>query len=352
MRGGGIGKSVVDRLVKGAVYNYHYDCFELSPVLALTNYANGVERDYVPIEYGRYWHGYLVPLKLLLLFFDYSDIRILNFFLQNFLLYMVSRGFYRNRLERYIPAFLAAVFVVNPLTAALSLQFSTVYYIMLVSAIYILWLSRKGKLTEEKTGNASLCLGIATAYFDFLTYPPVPLGVLLILYFLLEKRDGNGICIKIILKMGALWAFGYFGMWGGKWLAGSVLSGRNMFVNAWSNVLRRTSIQSASPGESGRFLAIYKNISVFMKWPFLLAFLLIAGYYMVKFRKLTLERLRCQKASIVFLLMTAFIPVGWMFIMADHTAEHYWFTHKLFSVSVFALLSLGTYLLADSETEM
>lgn len=343
--GGGTG--IIDR----AVNNYHYDCFELSPVLALTNYANEVERDYVPIGYGRYWHGYLVPLKLLLLFFDYSDIRILNFFFQNFLLYLVLRGLYKNRLQRYVPAFLVAVFTVNPLTAALSLQFSTVYDIILISAIYILWLSAKGTLTEEKAGSAFLWTGIATAYFDFLTYPLASFGILLILYFLLEKKAGNGIRIKMILKTGMLWAFGYFGMWSGKWLAGSVLLKRNMFEDAWDNVLIRTSVQSASPGVSGRFLAVYKNISVFMKWPFLLAFLLIAGYYLIQFRKLTFEKLRCQKAAIAAFLTTAFLPVGWMLGMANHTAEHYWFTHKLFSVSVFALLSLGIYLLSDSETK-
>lgn len=346
LRGGGK-QSVVDR----AVNNYRYDCFELSPVLALTNYANEVERDYVLMEYGRYWHGYLVPLKLLLLFFDYSDIRILNFFFQNFLLYLILKGFYKNRLERYVSAFLVAVFTVNPLTAALSLQFSTVYYIILISAIYILWLSAKGTLTKERAGNAFLWTGIATAYFDFLTYPIVPFGILLVLCFLLEKRDGNGIRIKTILKTGALWAFGYFGMWSGKWLAGSILLRRNMFTDAWNNVLIRTSMQSASLGVGRRFLAVYKNISVFMKWPFLIVFLLMAGYYLIQFRKLTFEKLRRQKAVIASFLTTAFLPIGWMFVLADHTAEHYWFTHKLFSISVFALLSLGIYLLSDLETD-
>ena len=65
-----------------AVNNYHPDSAQLSPELALMNYANEVSAyEYFQIPYGRYWHGYLVPLKLLLLFFDYSDIRVLNFFL-------------------------------------------------------------------------------------------------------------------------------------------------------------------------------------------------------------------------------------------------------------------------------
>ena len=37
-------------------------------------------------DYGRYWHGYLVWLKPLLVIFSYADIRYLNMFLQFFLL--------------------------------------------------------------------------------------------------------------------------------------------------------------------------------------------------------------------------------------------------------------------------
>ena len=61
--------------VDKAVNNYHPDCAQLSPELALTNYANEVSvYEYFEVPYGRYWHGYLVPLKLLLLFFDLADI--------------------------------------------------------------------------------------------------------------------------------------------------------------------------------------------------------------------------------------------------------------------------------------
>lgn len=342
------GQGIVNR----AVNNYHYDCFEISPVLALTNYANDVDYNYVPIAYGRYWHGYLVPLKVLLLFFDYSDIRILNFFFQNFMLFMVFRGFYKNRLERYTSAFLAAVFVWNPLTAALSLQFSTIYYIVLFSAIYVLRISEKGRLTEEKVNSVFGAIGIATAYFDFLTAPLVPFGILLTLYFLLKREEKEIVCIKTIFQKGGIWAFGYGGMWAGKWLIGSILTHNNMFADAWNNVMIRASMQDSAVKGGGRLLAIYKNISVFFKWPFLIVFLLGMGYYMIRFRKLTLEKLRDRVVSqasvgIVFLII-ACLPIGWIFVVANHSAEHYWFTYKIFSVSVFALLSLASWLLNDA----
>ena len=46
-------------------------------------------------------------------------------------------------MEQYAPAFLVTIFLINPLTAALSLQFSSVYYIILFSAIWFLRLVRQ-----------------------------------------------------------------------------------------------------------------------------------------------------------------------------------------------------------------
>lgn len=346
--GGGTIKEIVDR----AVNNYHYDCYELSPVLALTNYANHVDYEYVEIPYGRYWHGYLVPLKSLLIFFDYSDIRILNFFFQNFLLFIVLREFCKSHLEQYTSAFLTAVFVLNPLTAALSLQFSTVYYIVLLSAIYVLRLSDQRVFTEEKANKLFSWIGILIAYFDFLTYPIASFGIVYTLYFLIRKEERNIVGVRALLQKGMFWMFGYCGMWCGKWLVGSILLRRNMFTDAWAQVMVRTSMQNFSIGAIERLQAIYNNISVFLKWPFSIVFLLTMGYYIFQFRKLTFERLQHQSTVIIVLLITAFLPFGWIFVVANHSAEHYWFTYKVFSVSVFALLSLASCLVSDSKADI
>lgn len=55
-------------------------------VLSLTNYANQVEGNIFEVGYDRYWHGYLVFLKPLLLFFDIGDLRVLAMYTQTVLL--------------------------------------------------------------------------------------------------------------------------------------------------------------------------------------------------------------------------------------------------------------------------
>lgn len=335
-----------------AANNYHPDCEQLSPELALTNYANEVSAyEYFRVPYGRYWHGYLVPLKLLLLFFDYADIRVLNFFVQSLLLFMIIRQLYRIRMEQYAPAFLIMIFVLNPLTAALSLQFSSVYYIVLLSTIWFLHLVECRKVTESKINHLFFAVGILTAYFDLLTYPLVPFGILIVLYLVFPGEKTAG--IKPLLQKGVLWGAGYVGMWSGKWLAGSILTRHNLFADALNQVFLRTSagFYDGSDGYS-RLDALWKNISVLLKWPFLIAFLSAGAVFLIcLLRGHTLPITRQNAAIIFFLTATALLPVGWILITAGHAYGHYWFTYKELAVSCFALASLGIYLINPGRDE-
>lgn len=79
--------------------------------------------------------------------------------------------------------------------------------------------------------------------------------------------------VKALFQKMLLWGFGYGGMWSGKWLVGSVLMKRNMFVDALNQAIFRASPGSLQGEAYGRFDAVMKNISVFFKWPFFLLFL-------------------------------------------------------------------------------
>ena len=176
-------------------------------------------------------------------------------------------------MEQYAPAFLVTIFLINPLTAALSLQFSSVYYIILFSAIWFLRLVRQGKATESRVGHLFFLAGILTAYFDFLTYPLASFGILLVLYMVVNGEKLNAAGVRPIFRKMALWGGGYGGMWSGKWLVGSILTKGNLFKDALNQILVRASTGSLQGTEYSRFDAVMKNISVLLKWPFLVVFL-------------------------------------------------------------------------------
>lgn len=337
-----------ESLLLKAVNNYHIGSAQIAPDLAMTNYANEVSAyEYNADAYPRYWHGYLVPLKLLLLFFDYGDIRILNFFLQSFLLCMIIRKLYRIKMEAYAPAFMVMIFVLNPMTTALSLQYSSIYYITLFSTLWLLHLIGSRKVEEQKWNSLFFITGIATSYFDFLTYPLVPFGVLFVCYLIVNGDKITFYSTKTLLHKAVLWGCGYAGMWSGKWILGSLLIRKNLFEDALCQVLLRMSA-GFYDGKEGytRLDALFRNIGVLLKWPFAIAILCGGGWLLLSVlqKKITAQILWSNAGIIFWMTGTAVLPVGWLLVTSGHAYGHYYFTYKEFGVSAFALFCLGIYL--------
>ena len=76
----------------------------------------------------------------------------------------------------------------------------------------------------------------------------------------------------------------------------------------------------------------------------MIVFCIGAVYCCFLLRKLTLLMAWQEIEVILLYFSVALLPVGWIFVMANHSYIHYWFTYKEFSISSFALLSLGVYL--------
>ena len=338
-------------LLERAMQNYHIDSQDLPPDLAMTNYANEVEQyDYYKVSYGRYWHGYLVPLKVLLLFFDYGDIRILNFFFQSYLLYYVIKMLFQKKQGKYIRAYLISIFVLNPLTTALSIQFSTVYYIILLSCACLLRMYKEGEAESKKINDLFFLTGIATSYFDFLTYPLAGAGILLVLYLNLYGGLITGKQYKSCIGKIILWCMGYGGMWSGKWLIGTLLTKTDFF----RYVLEQGKIRTSVDGYT-RLETLFKNLQVFFRWPFLLVCLMLFFYYIRKLqgekqqmifrKKRNWKDLWKRNRTRIFLYaIISLLPAVWMCVMANHSWVHYWFTYREFSISAFALFSLAAYM--------
>ena len=157
---------------------------DVDMVQGMNDYANDVQgraSHQYEISYGRYWHGYLIVLKTLLLFLNVSEIRMLNLILQGtlfcILLYLVRK---RIGAVYQIPLLLMEA-VLNPIVLPLSLQFSWVYYIGILSAIVF--------LIREKWHPKSILLlflitGMVTSYVDLLTYPLITLGLPMMIFLL------------------------------------------------------------------------------------------------------------------------------------------------------------------------
>lgn len=137
-------------------------------------------------SYSRYWHGWILPLRILLLFFSYENIRYVG---MNCILLLMLLNYYcliKRGLKYYAVAFFAANTFVLPITAMISFEYAFCYYIMLISNIVLL------KYFDKISNTIGIPLyfmsiGISCAYFDFLTYPLVTLGFCLITCIFLKQ---------------------------------------------------------------------------------------------------------------------------------------------------------------------
>ena len=197
------------------------------------------------IDYSRYWHGYLIFLKPLLRFTDYNGIRTINMVMQIILLVALIVLLIKKKYYFLIVPFLCMYGMISPTTIFKSMQYSTVWYIILISSI--LYLLFQEKILEYKLHYlVFLLVGMLTSYFDLLTWPIATLGVLLIIVVSTEKLNFWE-SIKRILVCGFSWCFGYGVMWLFKVLIAALILGDNKVIEeAKTALLQRKSSKSTS----------------------------------------------------------------------------------------------------------
>lgn len=322
--------------MKAAMRNDRMEFSEgkLDPAGSLKQYVYGNRSGYV-VDYARYWHGYLLFLKPLLLFFSLSDIRMMNAALQLILAAGVLLLAFRKRGLRLALPMGLALLVLNPVSTALSMQFSSIYYLTLLGLLIML-------LTESWDRSwgylVFLFLGIGTAFFDFLTYPACAVGTCLALQALMSRADGKTRLLKTV-GSGAAWAFGYGGMWSGKWLAASLITGNSVMRDAVEQAQYRSGgeVTAAEGGVNATFGAVLsRNLGILANPAaavIVLALLGLLVWLLVTKRC----RFALERASLPSLAVAFAVPFVWYFLLRNHSLVHCWMTYRNLSAAVFAL---------------
>lgn len=306
---------------------------------SLVDYLEGVKQ---PREesYARYWHGYLVVLKPLLFLTTFNSVRVLSAGMLFLLVGGIVLACCRRREFFLGLSFLLSVPFLYFFGLYASLSLSICFYLMgLALLIQLRWdETLRGK---KWYGLFFLATGMATAYFDFLTYPLVTLGFPLCVCLYLGRENVEK-SFKALVVNSAEWGIGYAGLWGLKWVIADVITGSGTIQDAVSTVLMRT---DAAEGSflNGFVQVVEENISVYKNWGFLPV---IAGIVVMAARKLWRSRKKVRKTSLgrgMVILAVAVYPFLWFMAAQNHSEEHWIFTCKILAVTVFATLcALGT----------
>ena len=152
------------------------------PDQSLIKWAKTGEYDYES-HYPQYWHGYLVLLKPLLVFMSLREIRVLNGFCQVSLVVLVSILLWKRKRTNMILPWIISYGLLMPIALAKCLQFSSCFYILTLASIAVL--CHKNKL---ELFFVFLWAGIATAFFDFLTYPISTFGIPAVFFLMVKPK--------------------------------------------------------------------------------------------------------------------------------------------------------------------
>lgn len=327
-----------------AIWMFHNDVEEeyWEPEASLMALCGGKDTSEMFLHtYARYWHGYLVYLKPLLLFLSWEQIVWLGILVQVALMAAVFFVAIRKGRPEIAAVLLCGILFMKILLVLISLTMSVCWIITLISLLFMLLY---GERLEKKKCYPEffLAIGIATAYFDFLTYPVVTLGFPLCVFFLLQDRERMKEKFLRLIGYSICWGLGYVGMWAAKWVIADLTLRTGTIKDAVWSIIGRTEAIGGRPRMNGGFYVIGLNMEEydFGFFPIVAAVLAIGVLAVILWA--------CGRAGIKYVAARLFpyviifcIPFVWIILVQHHSALHARFTFRILSVAVLAISCMG-----------
>lgn len=291
--------------------------------------------------YSRYWHGYLVILRPILMLFSLASIRYFNMFFM-LLIFAVVVYLLAKKISLLVGlSFAVSMCSISFIVIPFCLQYSSLFYILNFSIIYLL--TRK-KLPK----NLALfgAIGSITNFLDLLTYPIITLGIPLIVVLLLnlkEKSDNQNFIesSKQILQSGIGWSLGYGITWFSKWIIASAILKKNVILDAFNAVVLRTegsgdtAISNNNPVLNRSFM-LKENMQLVFSKQFLAILAVIFIIWLLLFICFKKQFKTILKASPILIVST--FPYIWYLVLGNHSQVHYWMTFRSQAITVFGIL--------------
>lgn len=285
-------------------------------------------------NYARYWHGYNIITRALLVFCNILQIRYLLmmtfYLLFGFTCIQIYKRF---KLAGALP-FILGMVCIYPNTVNTSLQFSSVFLLTLIFTNVIL-------LFYEKLGKnvflAFFIFGSVTNFFDLLTTPIVTLGVPL-LFLLLLSEDHLYKKLISIIKTSISWGAGYGFTWAGKWIIGSLILQKNVLLEAKESISIRTAgTESYVLDRKFAFMTNWNNIVPPFSIKYAIVLFILGGIILFLLCK-KYQDIRNKLIGLIPLLFVGSYPFIWYYVLGNHSQVHHFFTYRTQLIFVLAIL--------------
>lgn len=284
------------------------------------------------VEYARYWHGYLVVLKPLLLLTSFNTLRLLNSALQLLLSGAVVMSFCQKKASSLAIGFLLSLPFLFFVSTYASLSLSICFYILVITLLIQLkfesYFRKKGIY-----GEFFLIIGMATSYFDFLTYPLVTLVFPLCVY-LHFNNESMGRSVRKMVQHSVQWLLGYMGLWASKWILSDLFTDSSTISDAVNTLQTRTYSAAGCSRIIGFFSVVRKNIQPYSNWCYVILMFVALVMLLSGIVKQGIKRENIQR--FISYILLALYPLVWFFVTQNHSEQHWQFTCRILACSVFA----------------
>lgn len=302
--------------------------------------------------YPRYWHGYQVFLRPILILGDYTFIRQIYSFILLMLLMIIIFLFFKK--EQYLLsfAFLISLISVRFYLFSLSMQFSNIFIVMMLGVIFLLVKDERYFLGNEIYLFFTIIASFSN-YFDLLTAPVITLGIPLCLinymkYSVLGGKYYLGEIFKTISLSILYWGCGYGITWLLKWSIASIVLRKNVIKDALKQILFRTEGSNEYP--LNRMQMLIDNLTLaFDRINIAFIIMFVVGLLIVRFfikRDSKRYKLEEQLSSMFNVATTSFsyiviavLPILWYIVLGNHSQIHYYFTYRAQMVLIFSILA-------------
>ena len=338
-----------DTPLKSALDTRYYDGGENGLNWGLhESLINNVEAN---TDYTRYWHGMVVFLRPLHLWFTMSEIKWIG--LGAAILLLVTNVLLLLKKKQFFAA------------AALPLSYAGVQFWLIVRsveyqpAIIISLLMSLIFIAQEKKGVQRLiCLsvvsGVLISFFDFLTTETLTILVPLALVLLVRQAEDRlgpwKENLKWLFKAVLAWGISYGMTFVAKWSVASLVLGENKFLTAFSSAAVRvagTDSAESQPLYLQIPFALLGNLSTMFggtaRVDFHSLFVGLSLTLVVFGAVFYLLRGNYQKDITILMLALGVIPYIRFLVLNNHSYLHEFFTYRAQAVSILALLSILWY---------
>ena len=284
------------------------------------------------IEYARYWHGYFVFLRILLIFFQITEIRYLLLSIFTILLIVFSILAWKKIGKINTIIFCFALMAYDYFFVPFSLEGAPIFILMMIACIIML-------LKLDKIKNIYLYFFIIACisnFVDFLTVPLITLAMPLYIYVIYMQKNKKITLKQSIKTIGCasmIWGLGYGLTWISKWVIYDVIYKKGILTSAISQVLYRSSTSNYLREQ----ITIFDTLSYFFmnNGVYLLIFIILLSIFlmisMTIFTKKYKIKFKINKnylKEITPIIIISILPIIWYITLSNHTILHTHFVYK------------------------